>query len=174
MVRAKTNNNFLEDSKMSEVNMKQAKEVFATMVKMLDAREWHYNKDEENLVIQSGVKGDDLPVEFIVAVDAEREVVRFMSKLPFSMPEEKRVDGAIAVCVANNGIVNGNFDYDINDGEIVFRLTTSFKSGSVLSEDLFEYMIMASAHMVDRYNDKFFMLAKGMMNIQQFIEQENS
>ena len=159
---------------MSEVNMKQAKEVFAKMVKMLDERDWHYEKDEEKLIVYSGVKGDDFPVEFIIAVDAEREVVRFMSKLPFNMPEEKRIDGAIAVCVANNGIVNGNFDYDINDGEIVFRLASSFKSGSVLSEDVFEYMIMASASMVDNYNDKFFMLSKGMMTIEQFIEKENN
>lgn len=158
---------------MSEVNMKQAKEVFATLVKMLDTRDWKYSKDEENLIIRSGVKGDDLPVEFIIAIDAEREVVRFLSKLPFSMPEDKRVDGAIAVCVANNGMVNGSFDYDISDGDIIFRLTSSFKSGSILSEDLFEYMIMVSASTVDRYNDRLFMLAKGMITIQQFIEKEN-
>ena len=55
---------------MSEVNMKQAKEVFATMVKMLDARDWHYSKDEENLVIHSGVKGDDLPVKNVTTKGA--------------------------------------------------------------------------------------------------------
>lgn len=158
---------------MSEVNMKRAKEVFASLVKMLDAREWHYEKDEENLVIHSGVKGDDLPIGFIVAVDAEREAVRFLSKLPFSMPEDKRVDGAIAVCVANNGIVDGSFDYDLNSGDIIFRLTTSFRSESVLSDDLLEYMILSAAAIIDRYNDKFFFLAKGMINIQQFIEQDN-
>ena len=159
---------------MSEVNMKQAQEVFATMVKMLDARDWHYKKDEENLIISSGVKGDDLPVEFIIAIDAERELVRFMSKLPFSMPEDKRVEGAIAVCVANNSLVNGSFDYDISDGDIIFRLCTSFRSGAVLTEDVFEYMIMVSAGTIDDYNDKFFMISKGMLTIQQFIEQENS
>ena len=158
---------------MSEENMKWAKDVFSTLVKMLDAKDWKYSKDEENLVIKSGVKGDDLPIDFIVAVDAERELVRFMSKLPFNMPEEKRIDGAIAVCVANNGMVNGNFDYDINDGEIIFRLVSSFKSGSILSEELFNYMIMVSAFTVDRYNDKFFMIAKGALTIQQFIEEEN-
>ncbi len=155
-------------------DVQQAKQVFATMVKMLDGRGWHYQKDEENLIIRSGVTGDDLPVEFIIVVDAEREVVRFLSKLPFSMPEDKRVDGAIAVCVANNGMVNGSFDYDIGDGDIVFRLTTTFKSGSILTEDVFEYIIMVSASTVDEYNDKFFMLAKGMITVQQFIEQENA
>lgn len=159
---------------MSQENMKHAKEVFATLVKMLDTRGWHYEKHEEDLVISSGIKGDDLPVEFIIVVDADREVVRFLSKLPFSMPEDKRIDGAIAICVANNSMVNGNFDYNIDNGDIYFRLTTSFKSGSILSEDLFEYVIMVSATTVDLYNDKLFMLAKGMMTLEQFVDQTNS
>ena len=155
-------------------NIEHARKQFNTLIDMMNSNELKFTKHEDDLSISSGFITEDLPVEYFIRIDAEIEMAVFISKLPFTMPEEKRVDGAIAVCVANNGIVNGNFDYDINDGEIVFRLTTSFKSGSVLSEDLFEYMIMASASMVDRYNDKFFMLAKGMMNIQQFIEQENN
>ncbi len=158
---------------MSEANMKQAKEVYETLVRMLDTRDWNYDRDDDRLLIQSSIKGDDLPVEFIIIVDAEREVVRYLSKLPFAIPEEKRIDGALAVCVANNGMVNGSFDYDIKTGEILFRLTTSFKSGSVLSEDLLEHIIMLSAVMVDNYNDKFLMLGKGVLSLQQFIEQEN-
>ena len=89
------------------------------------------------------------------------------------MPEDKRVDGAIAVCAANYGLVDGSFDYDLRDGEIRFRLTSSYRE-SALSEDLFEYMIMVSAATVDQYNDKFFMIAKGIMTVQQFLEQENA
>ena len=158
---------------MSEVNMKQAKEVFATMVKMLDARDWHYSKDEENLVIHSGVKGDDLPVEFIVAVDAEREVVRFMSKLPFSMPEEKRVDGAIAVCIANNnGVVNGSFDYNIASGEIYFKMAAPFCGGVDLSQDVFHMLTFVGTSTVNAYNDKLFMISKGMMTVSDLMKQK--
>ncbi len=35
-------------------------------------------------------------------------------------------------------------------------------------------MIMVASVTVDNYNDKFFMVAKGVMTVQQFIEQENS
>ena len=35
-------------------------------------------------------------------------------------------------------------------------------------------MIMVSAGTIDNYNDKFFMLSKGMITLQQFIEQENA
>lgn len=158
---------------MEEMNMKKAKEVFDVLVKMLDTRDWKYEKHEEKLLIKSGIKGDDLPVEFIVVVKPRNEVVQFISMLPFNMPEDKRVDGAIAVCAANYGLVDGSFDYDLRDGEIIFRMTSSYRD-SHLSEDLFEYMIMVAASTVDQYNDKFFMLAKGMMSVQQFLEQENA
>lgn len=156
-----------------EVSMKKAKEVFDSLVKMLDSRNWRYEKHEENLLIKSSVKGEDLPIEFIVAVNPDAEVIQFISPMPFNMPEDKRVDGAIAVCVANYGLINGSFDYDLRDGEIRFRLTTSY-TGSVLSDDLLERMILIAASTSDKYNDKFFMLAKGMLTVQQFIEQENA
>lgn len=155
-----------------EMNMQKAREVYATLVRMLDTRDWKYEKHEDDLLIKSGIRGDDLPVEFIVYVKPRNEVVQFISSLPFNMPEDKRVDGAIAVAVANYGLVDGSFDYDLRDGEIRYRLTSSYRE-STLGEDLFEYMIMVAASTVDRYNDKFFMLAKGMMSIQQFMEQEN-
>lgn len=153
--------------------MKEAKKVFDSLVKMLDERDWNYEKHEDELLIRSGIKGEDLPIEFLMVVKPKNQLVQFLSKLPFSFPDDKRVDGAIAICVANYGLIDGSFDYDINDGEIIFRLNSSYRE-SVLGPDLFEYMIMVSASTIDNYNDKFFMLAKGMMTIQQFLEQENA
>lgn len=152
-------------------NMKKAQEVYATIIRMLDTRDWKYSKHEEDLLIKSVLRGEDLPVEFILVVNPRNQVVQFISRLPFDIPEDKRVDGAIAVCTANYGLIDGSFDYDLRDGEIRYRLTCSYRD-SQLSEDLFEYMIMAAASTVDNYNDRFFMLAKGRMTVQQFIEQD--
>lgn len=158
---------------MAEVNMAKAKEIFDALVNMLDTRDWKYDKFEEDLVIKSGIKGEDLPIEFIVVVKPKNQVVQLLSRLPFQIPEEKRVDAAIAICVANNGLVDGSFDYDIAEGNITFRLTSSYRE-STLGADLFEYMILVSAGTIDDYNDKFFMIAKDMMSVQQFIEKENA
>ncbi len=158
---------------MAEVNMAKAKEIFDALVNMLDTRDWKYDKFEEDLVIKSGIKGEDLPIEFIVVVKPKNQVVQLLSRLPFQIPEEKRVDAAIAICVANNGLVDGSFDYDITEGNITFRLTSSYRE-STLGADLFEYMILVSAGTIDDYNDKFFMIAKDMMSVQQFIEKENA
>ena len=154
-----------------ENNMKKAVEVYSALISMLENRGWKYERHDERLLIKSGIKGDDLPIEFIVVVNPRNEIVQFISSLPFNMPEQKRIDGALAVCVANYGLADGCFDYDIRDGEIRFRLNSSYRE-SVLSEDVFEYMIMTSASTVDHYNDRFFMLAKGVITIEQFIEQD--
>ena len=158
---------------MSEaLELQRAKQVYASLVNMLESRDWKFEKFEDDLVIRSGIKGDDLPIEFIMFVKPKNQVVQLISKLPFNMPEDKRVEGAIAVSIANYGLVDGSFDYDISDGEIRYRLTSSYRE-SVLGGDLFEYMIMCAASTVDDYNDRFFLLSKGMIDIEKFIELEN-
>ncbi len=158
---------------MAEANLKLAKETYEVLCKMLDDRGWNYEKVEDNLLIKSGVKGDDLPIEFIMKVNPRNEIVSFISWLPFKIEESKRIDLAVAICAANYGLADGSFDYDVTDGTILFRLTSSY-CGSILSEDLFEYMLMCAASTVDRYNDKLFMISKGMLSVQQFIESEKS
>ena len=154
---------------MADLDYRKAGEVYSTLISMLNNIGWSYEKDEENFVIKSGVNGDDLPVEFIVVVKPTNEVVQFISHLPFKMPEDKRIDGAIAINVINWNLVDGSFDYNIANGSIVFRMTSSYRE-SFLGEELFKYLIMVAATTVDEYNDKLFMLAKGMVSIQKFIE----
>lgn len=156
---------------MAEVNMAAAMETYETLCRMLDTRDWHYQKYEDDLVIKASIKGDDFPIDFIMRVNPRNQIVSFISWLPFKISEDKRIDAAVAVCVANYGLADGSFDYDVTEGEISFRLTSSFRECK-LSEDLLEYMLMVSAGTIDDYNDKFFMLSKGMLSIQQFIEAE--
>lgn len=158
---------------MAEINMAKAKEVYSTLVHTLEKRGWKFDRHDSELVISSGVKGDDLPIEFIVVVNAKQQVVEFLSRLPFDIPENKRVEGAVAVCLANDGLCDGSFDYNIRNGKVTFRLTSGFCGDTVLGEELFEYMIYVASATVDKYNDKLFMLAKGAIDLNQFIEQTN-
>lgn len=158
---------------MAEVNMARAKQTYDILCKMLDNKNWHYDKMEEDLIIKSGVKGDDLPIDFIMRVNPRNEIVSFISWLPFKADESKRIDMALAICAANYGLADGSFDYDLSDGTILFRLTSSYRE-CTLSEDLLEYMLLVAASTVDEYNDKFFMISKGVLTVQQFIESEQS
>lgn len=156
---------------MADEQQIKAKKIYSTMVSALKKSDWHFAEEENELMIISSFTGDDFPIKYIIRVDADREVIQFLAPMPFSMAEDKRVDGAIAVCVANYGMVNGSFDYNINDGEISFRLTTSYV-GCEIGEDFFMNMMVVALSTTDRYNDKFLMLSKGVITVQQFVESE--
>lgn len=154
---------------MNEANkMALAKTVYEDLCAALDKRQWKYQKHEDDLVVTFGVSGEDIPMDFILVIDAQRQLLRVYSKLPFTVPEDKRMDLAIAACVATYGLVDGSFDYDIANGNIVFRLTASFRE-SKIGDGLFEYLVGCSSATVDAYNDKFLALCKGLISINDFI-----
>lgn len=154
-----------------EKNLKLAKNVYNSLCEMLDEKNVRYDKDQDDLIISFITGGDDIPMQFLVKVDAERELIRVLSPIPVTFGEEKRVEGAIATCHATYTLADGSFDYDFQTGKVLFRLTSSYMD-SLISKNLFEYMIIIAIHTVDKYNDKFFMLAKGQMSIEEFCNQE--
>lgn len=154
---------------IDENKMELAKQVYQTLCKTVEGRGWKYEKDEENMIVYFGINGEDIPMQLILVIDAERQLIRLLSPMPFKMSESKRVEGAIATCAATYGMVDGNFDYDLSDGEIVFRMTASFRE-STIGEALFFYMISCSCAMVDTYNDKFLALDKGIIDVTDFLK----
>lgn len=154
---------------MAEVNeVTLAKTVYKDLCVALERRQWKYQKHEDDLAVTFGIAGDDIPMDFVLAVDAQFQLLRVFSRLPFTVPEDKRMDLAIATCVASCGLADGSFDYDIATGNIVFRLTASFRE-SKIGDGLFEYLIGCSSTTVDAFNDKFFALCKGLISINDFI-----
>ena len=150
-----------------------AKKAFDLVRTALDERKWVYNTDEENLHFDFKVSGDDLPMQMIIRIDDERQLIRVFSMLPFDMAEDKRIEGAIAVCVANCGMVDGGFDYNLNDGSILFRNVATYRD-SDLSATLVQYLISVCCSTVDKYNDRFLMLSKGMLSLEAFIQKDKA
>ena len=152
-----------------EKELKQAKEVYKTLCTRLDEHNWRYEKDEENLKIHCGAQGDDLPMEIYIEVDKKRQLVSLLSPMPFTVPENRRSGIAVAVSMANYGMVDGSFDFDYLTGRLLFRMTTSYRE-SIIGKELFTYMLMCSCITIDRYNDKFLVVAKQDMTVEQILE----
>ena len=108
-------------------------------------------------------------MKLLIKVDEDRQLIRVMSPMPFKMDESRLAEGAVAVCAASYGMVEGNFDYDISDGSIVFRMTASFRE-SLIGAEMIQYMISCTCSMVDKYNDMFLALSKGMLSLEEFMK----
>lgn len=152
-----------------DVDMTKAKQVYQEICATLDDIGWKYKKDEEKLIIHTGAKGEDLPIDLSINVDALRQLVIAVSKLPFDIAENKRVDAAVAVSVINNMLVTGQLDYSLMDGELFFRISNSYRD-SELSREVYRFMVYCLCQTIDGFNDKLLMLSKGIMNIEKFIE----
>lgn len=146
-----------------------AEKVYEDLCGALSARNWKYKRFRELMSIHFGSIGEDLPMDFIITVDSERELIRVHSMIPVDRDPKKRLDLAIAACAATNVLADGSFDYDISDGSLAFRLTASFR-GSTIGEGLFDYIVKVSCVTVDEYNDKFFAISKGVMSVDDFLE----
>lgn len=150
----------------------QAKATFDTLCEMLDGRGWKYDKLEDDFRIECSAQGDDLPIDIIMEVDADRKLVILFSKLPFNVPEDKRVEMSLAVSVVNYTMVDGSFDYNFMNGNTIFRLTTSYRE-SMLSTSALEYMLLVACNTVDEYNDQLLMLTKGKLSLDDIIKSAN-
>ncbi len=149
-------------------NAEIARKSFETICRVLDEHEWKYTKHPEDMVVVCSARGDDIPMEVVTNVDEGRMNVKARSILPFEVPEDKRIDFALAISTINTTVVNGCFEYDISAGRVLFRISNSLVEG-VISDDAVLYIYMAAFHIIDEYNDKLLMLAKGVITIEQFI-----
>lgn len=157
---------------MDENKLRQAQTAYKTLCDMLDAREIKYDKDEENLTVLSGAVGEDLPIPIRFRIDVDRMLIVLYSQMVFEVPEDRRCQMAVAVSRANYGIPDGGFDYDLLSGNIIFRMTSCYRD-SLIGQELFEYMLVVSFGIVDKYNDLFEKVATTNMTIEEILEMIN-
>ncbi len=151
-----------------ELKLAQAKAVYATLCSALDQRNWRYDGQEEKLQVFFGVRGDDIPMDFLIRVDAERQLIRLHSLMPYKMPEGKRIDGAIATSIINYRLADGSFQIDLSDGSIVFKMVAIYRDCKI-TEELFHYLIGCSCAMVDEFNDALQGVSDGSLSMEDFI-----
>ncbi|HBB72550.1 MAG TPA: hypothetical protein DCZ71_08100 [Ruminococcus sp.] len=154
-----------------EINEKQAERVYETICEMFRDMDFTHTPHDEEMVVTCTVHGDDIPMDIAFYVFPKRQMVSLISLMPFKVPQDKRIDVALAVTTANYGIVDGSFDFDLGSGRIRFRMTESFRE-SIIGKAQFKYMLSAAASTIDLYNDKFLMMSKGYMSLDQFIDIE--
>lgn len=155
-----------------EYNASAAKAMYEAICIALDNRDWKYTRHDEKLFVTFGVNGEDLPMNFLFRVTEDAPYLQLISRMPFTFPGEKLVEGAIAVAEANWGCINGCFDLDLEDGEVLFKLTQSFRD-SLIGDNCIQYMIDIGCNMVDQYSARFLALSKGIMSIEEFLAKEN-
>lgn len=153
----------------SPEDLNEAKQILDLIRQMMDDHKWHYDLEEDKLAVITTFGGEDLPMKFSFIVAAGLKVVVLTSWMPFSFKPEKTTDIALACNKINSSIAFGRFSADLSDNTIEFRLSTNYNN-SMLSKDVFDFMLAYGNKMVDDYNDKFMALSNGLIDLDRFYE----
>ena len=149
--------------------LERAAQVYQLIKSHLSSKGMKFDPHDDDKVITMTAQGEDLPMPVLIRVIGDREVLHISSPLPGRIPEDKRIDTAVALAAINNHLMNGNFDLDLDSGLVVYRVCQSFHDNDI-SEEQIHYLLAIVFITMDEYNDTLFMMAKGMLTLEQLLE----
>lgn len=115
--------------------------------------DWHFSFDDQRGLFRFGLclKGRIKKVNYIVDVKEDEYIVYAISPLGANEDDEKMMATmAEFVCRANYGLKNGNFELDMQDGEIRFKSFVDCEGITPTTEMIWN-SIRCPAAMFDRY-----------------------
>ncbi|MCH5350628.1 MAG: YbjN domain-containing protein [Clostridiales bacterium] len=157
---------------MEDLGMRKARSVYRILTEALDKNGWKYKADDDRITLAYGVKteNDDEPVTFTVRVDAEHQIVLLKTQPLLSFPAERLVEGAKAVCAANNVLVDGNFDLKLKGGALTYRQALVFRETTLLSVEALRFLLNYSIFAINTMLDKFALVSEGKLDGAGFCE----
>lgn len=146
-------------------------EVMQALMDELDKNEFKYSFDKERMVLESNLTSEGTSVRIKVMFQSDGAVVYFIVPFPFNIKEERRAEAAVATCMVNYKLLLGSFSYDFGDGELHYEYSQIVENSVIAGEDLFNVFITCLRAAL-RYYDKFYMLSKGMIELNEFFDKQ--
>jgi hypothetical protein len=116
----------------------------------LDTREIPHVFDESGAIVSLLSASENGPwTVYIAMFEADEQVVVHSAFNP-PVPEEVRDEVATFLTRANYGILHGNFELDLADGDLRYKTSLDVR-GAELTEALLDNIVVANVSMFDRY-----------------------
>jgi hypothetical protein len=124
--------------------------VFETIIEYFERDGWKYRRLPGHDALEMGLSGEKGTYRLVVVVDGERSIVRFLTFLEGKVPETRRREVMEYLTRANYGLLLGNFELDLGDGEVRFKVGTDIE-GIAFSYEQYQSTLYVSVAMMDRY-----------------------
>jgi len=111
---------------------------------------WRFNQLEEQPVLTMGFHGENGQWTCFAQAREEQAQLLFFSVCPANAPEGRRMAVAEFLTRANYGLFIGNFELDMDDGEVRYKTSIDVE-GDRLSPAMVKPLVYANVLMMDRY-----------------------
>lgn len=123
---------------------------FATLGDFLQEDKWHPHRLDDRYIYRLGFSGKNGSLACYAQIRPELEQFLFFAMIPVKAPPERRPAVAEFITRANYGLRIGNFEMDLNDGEVRYKSSLDFE-GVELTPRLIRNAIYPAVQTADRY-----------------------
>lgn len=118
----------------------------------LDSQNWKYKHDEDKHRFIFGMKLDCENVDGCMLVVTARDEEDLSCKALYEekVPEHRRAAVTEYITRANYGLFLGNFQMDLNDGELIYQTYSVFYDHKAMQQEV-RRVIQVAIHMAERY-----------------------
>ncbi len=128
--------------------------IFDSVTAFLQEDNWRYEELPDESAIRFGFTGKNARFECFGRVNEEHEVFVFYTIVPIRVSEGQRLLIAELLTRINYGLNIGNFELDMNDGEIRYKTSVDAEGGD-LTARMVETLITVNISTTDRYFSSF-------------------
>jgi hypothetical protein len=145
--------------------------LFDFVTAYLDDEEWRYEIIAEGQTVLASVRGDNgtWSIAIEVGKDADDRRILVHSIFPVRTPQARRVAVAELIARINFSLIIGNFELDMNDGEIRFKTSLNLADGR-LTRAMFECLLLSNFSMMDEYWQNIMSVAYGGLESANLVE----
>jgi Uncharacterized conserved protein len=111
---------------------------------------WDFVKDQENSIIHTEYQSNNNSWRCYAQWRDQQQQLVFYSIAPIAVPQDRRTAVAIYETRINYGLVLGNFELDLSDGEIRYKTSIDI-TGSQLTPTLIKQIVMTNVTMMEKY-----------------------
>lgn len=128
--------------------------VYESVLAFLQEDNWRYEEIPGETAVRLSFTGQNARYDCFGRVNEAHEVFVFYSIIPVRVPEAQRPLVAELLARINYGLNIGNFELDMNDGEIRYKTSIDVEGGD-LTPRMAETLIAVNISTTDRYFPSF-------------------
>jgi len=125
-------------------------DILDTTMQFFQEDGWSFTQLEGQPVLRTGFQGESGHWTCFAQAREEQAQFLFYSICPVNAPEDRRMAAAEFLTRANYGLLIGNFEMDMSDGEIRYKTSIDVQ-GDRLSPALIKPLVYANVLMMDNY-----------------------
>ena len=128
--------------------------IYDSVLAFLQNDHWRYEEIPAENAVRFGFTGRNARFECFGRANEDHEIFVFYTVIPIRAPETQRLQTAELIARINYGLNVGNFELDMDDGEIRYKTSIDVEGGE-LAYRMVETLLSVNISTTDRYFPAF-------------------